>query len=72
MVDMTEKDKMMLRWLIVKEDELERTQMELESSRTNGDYETKWMRTTMLERKAARLVREIEELKEKLEEVCGE
>lgn len=64
MVDITEEDKMMLRRLIVKEDELEELKMELGRTRTNADYS--------LEAKATRLIREIKELREKLEEVCGE
>lgn len=74
MVDITEEDKMMLRRLIVKEDELEELKMELGRIRTNADYGMEWVRKVSLEAKATRLIREIEELRKKLEleEVCGE
>lgn len=72
MVDMTEEEKMMLRRLIVKEDELEELQMELGRTRTNADYGMEWIRKSSLEARVTKLSREIEELKKKLEEVCGE
>lgn len=72
MVDMTEEEKMMLHRLIVKEDELEELQEELGRTRTNADYGTEWMRKASLEARVTRLSREVEELKDKLREICGE
>lgn len=69
---MTEEEKMMLRRLIVKEDELEGLQMELERTRTNADYGMKWIKSASLGAKMESLSREIEILKGKLKEICGE
>lgn len=62
----------MLRRLIVKEDELEELQAELGRTRTNVDYGTEWMRKASLEARVTRLSGEVESLREKLGEVCGE
>lgn len=78
MVDMTEEEKMMLRRLIVKEDELEEVQMELDRvqilQRTpiNLQRDGRVFMMASLEARRKRLSREVEELREKLEEVCGE
>lgn len=69
---MTEEEKMMLRRLIVKEDELEELLMELDRIPHNVDSGVGWIQKASLEAKVTRLVREIEELREKLKEVCGE
>lgn len=75
---MTEEEKMMLRRLIVKEDELEEVQMELDRvqilQRTpiNLQRDGRVFMMASLEARRKRLSREVEELREKLEEVCEE
>lgn len=73
MVDMTEEEKMMLRRLIVKEDELEELQMEIGMTiNLMADSGMKQIRVKTLAEKMKRLSGEVEELKDKLREICGE
>lgn len=69
---MTEEEKMMLRRLIVKEDELEELKDTLAIVQNRADDGLKWARVLVLEQKITRLTEEIEELREKLKEICGE
>lgn len=70
---MTEEEKMMLRKLIVKEDELEELQMEIGMTiNLMADSGMKQIRVKALAEKMKRLSREVEELKDKLREICGE
>lgn len=70
---MTEEEKMMLRKLIVKEDELEELRMEIGMTiNLMVDNGMKQIRVKALAEKMKRLSREVEELKDKLREVCGE
>lgn len=69
---MTEEEKMMLRRLIVKEDELEELKDTLATVRNWVDNGLKWARVLTLEQKIEGLSREVEELREKLKEICGE
>lgn len=68
---MTEEEKMMLRRLIVKEDELEELQLEI-GMVLNLAGEGKEFKLASLGAKMESLSREIEILKDKLREVCGE
>lgn len=69
---MTEEEKMMLRRLIVKEDELEELKDTLAIVQNRVDDGLKWARVLVIEQKITRLTEEIEELREKLKEICGE
>lgn len=70
---MTEEEKMMLRRLIVKEDELEELQMEIGMTiNLMADSGMKQIRVKALADKMKRLSREVKELKDKLREICGE
>lgn len=69
---MTEEEKMMLRRLIVKEDELEELKDTLAAVQNWVDNGLKWARVLTLEQKIEGLSVEVEELREKLKEICGE
>lgn len=70
---MTEEEKMMLRRLIVKEDELEEMRMEIGMTlNLMADGGMKQIRVNALSEKMKRLSREVDELKEKLREICSE
>jgi len=70
---MTEEEKMMLRRLIVKEDELEELRMEIGMTlNLMADEGMKQIRLNALYEKMKRLSREVDELKDKLREICGE
>lgn len=70
---MTEEEKMMLRRLIVKEDELEELRMEIGMTlNLMIDGGMKQIRANALSEKMKRLSREVDELKDKLREICGE
>lgn len=70
---MTEEEKMMLRRLIAKEDELEELQLEIGMTfNLTEDSGMKQIRLKTLGAKMESLSREIEILKDKLREVCGE
>lgn len=70
---MTEEEKMMLRRLIVKEDELEELRMEIGMTlNLMADGGMKQIRVNALSEKMKRLSREVDELKDKLREICGE
>lgn len=70
---MTEEEKMMLRRLIVKEDELEELRMEIGMTlNLMADGGMKQIRVNTLSEKMKRLSREVDELKDKLREICGE
>lgn len=70
---MTEEEKMMLRRIIVKEDELEELQMRLDRvqhlARCGAEF---LMQAVLLASEVERLSREVDELREKLKEICGE
>lgn len=70
---MTEEEKMMLRRLIVKEDELEDLRIEIGMTlNLMADCGMKQIRVNALYEKMKRLSREVDELKDKLREICGE
>lgn len=70
---MTEEEKMMVRRLIVKEDELEELRMEIGMTlNLMADGRMKQIRVNALSEKMKRISREVDELKDKLREICGE
>lgn len=70
---MTEEEKMMLRRLIVKEDELEEAQTRLDRVKHFASFGAEFlMQAVLLTSKVERLSREVDELKDKLREICGE